>query len=49
MLAISASAAEATTFLIVEHMTCIGALDLMDADGLLVKTNHPAARDLASG
>jgi len=34
---------------IVEHITWRGALVLIDADGLLVRMNHPEARDLASG
>ena len=49
MLAISASAADVTTFLMLVHMTWTGALFLIVVVGLLVRINHPEARDFASG
>ena len=45
---ISASVADVTTFLIVEHVIWIRALVLIVAVGVLVSTNHPEARNLTS-
>jgi len=48
MLDTSASAADAT-FLMVVHITWMGALFSIVVAGLLVRMNHPEARDFASG